>query len=195
MRGQVGDQPLAGPKEEEFVQQHLGPDGDAIASLGDEFRWPGRGDDARVAGTLACRSVSFAADHAAVGPDFDFDCFGVLGSGEVLVGQAAPGALLLVFGQIAEIFDFGQMAVASPLRRGIVRLLAARAFPATAGGRGCLRTFFLLRLFAEELMFQLSDSRLEFLDLLLELGFSPSAALELSFPIVGLLSCLKKLSK
>ena len=54
---------------------------------------------------------------------------------------------------------------------------------APAGGRGCLRTVFLLRLFAEELMLQLSDFRLEFLDLPLELGFSPFAELELGFPI------------
>jgi hypothetical protein len=110
-----------------------------------------------------------------VGSDIDIDRFGVLGSGEALVGQAAPGALLLIFRQIARIFDDGQMVVASPLRRGIVGLLTARA-PATAGGRGCLRTGFLLRLLAEELMFQLSDFRLQFLDLLLELGFSLFAA-------------------
>jgi hypothetical protein len=111
-----------------------------------------------------------------------------------LVGQAAPGALLLVFGQIAGIFDDGQMVVVSPPRRGIVGLLAARA-PAAAGGRGCLRTVFLLRLFAEDLMFQLFDFRLQFLDLLLELGFSPFAALELGFPKVGLLSRVKQLLK
>jgi len=183
VRGQVGDQPVAGPKEEEFVQKHLGPDGDAIAPLGNEFGCPGRGDDARVPGTLACRSVSPAADDAAVGSDIDFDRFGVLGSGEAFVGQAAAGALLLVFGQIAEIFDDGQIVVASPLRRGIAGLLAARA-PAAAGGRGCLRTVFLLRLFAEELMFQLFDFRSNFLDLRLEIGFSPLAALELGLPSV-----------
>jgi hypothetical protein len=141
---------------------------------------------------LASRSVSLAADHAAVGSDFDFDRFGVLGSGEALVGQAAPRALLLVFGQIAGIFDYGQMIVASPLRRGIAGLLAARAFPAV-GGRGCFRTVFLLRFFAEQLMFELFDFRFPFLDLLLELGFSLFAALELGFPIVGLLSSLKQL--
>jgi hypothetical protein len=75
---------------------------------------------AGVAGTLACRSVSLAADNGAVGSDTDFDHFGVLGSRKALVGQAAPGTLLLVFGQIAEIFDAGQMAVVSPPRYGIV---------------------------------------------------------------------------
>jgi hypothetical protein len=102
--------------------------------------------------------------------------------------------LLSVFGQIANIFDDGQMVVASPLRRWIVGLLAARA-PAAAGGHGCLRTVLLLRLFPEELMFQLFDFRLQFPDLLLELGFSPFAALELGFPIVGLLSRLIQLPK
>lgn len=34
VRGQVGDQAVAGPIKEELVQQHLGPDGDTIASLG-----------------------------------------------------------------------------------------------------------------------------------------------------------------
>jgi len=81
--GQKRDQPVAGPKEEELVQQHLGPDGDAIASLVDQFGGPGRRDDAAVVGTVACRSVTFAVDDAAVGSDFDFDRFGVLGSGEV----------------------------------------------------------------------------------------------------------------
>jgi len=137
VRAQVGDQPMAGPKEEELVQQYLGPDGDAITPLGDELGCPGRGDDAGVADTLTCRSVSFASDNAAVGLDFDFDRFGVFGSGEAFVGQAALGALLLVFGQIAEIFDNGQMVMASPLWRRIVGLLATTAFLA-AGGRGCL---------------------------------------------------------
>jgi hypothetical protein len=127
-----------------------------------------------------------------VGPDFDFDRFGVLGSGEAVVGQAAPGALLLVFGQITEIFDFGQKVVVSPLWRGIVGLLAATAFP-VAGGRGCLRTVLFLRLLAEELMFQLFNSCPQFPDLLLEIGFSLLAALELGFPIVGLLSRFNQL--
>ena len=100
---------------------------------------------------------------------------------------------MMVFGQIAEIFDDGQMVVASPLRRGIVGLLAARAFPAAAGGRGCLRTFFLLRLFAEEIMFQLFDFPLKFPVLLLQFGFSLFATLELGFPKSGLLSLLEQL--
>ncbi len=42
-------------------------------------------------------------------------------------------------------------------------------------------------------MFQLFDFRLEFLDSLLQLGFTLFAALELGFPIVGLLSRLEQL--
>ena len=63
--------------------------------------------------------VSFAADHATVGLDFDFDRLGVLGPRKVMVRPAALGALLLIFGQIAGFFDLRQMLVIAPFRPGI----------------------------------------------------------------------------
>lgn len=104
-----------------------------------------------------------------------------------MVRQAALGALLLIFGQIAEFFDLRQMLVISPFRPGIAGLLTARAFSA-AGGRRCLRTIRFLRLPAEELVFQLFDLRLQFLDFPFEFGFPLLAPLELGLPIAGLLS-------
>ena len=110
-----------------------------------------------------------------------------------MASTTSAGLVVMLIARLrSHCLDDGQILVASPLRRGIVGLLAARAFPA-AGGRGYLRTFFLLRLFSEELMFQLFDFRLQFLDFLLELRFPPFNALELGFPIVGLLSGLKQL--
>jgi hypothetical protein len=83
------------------------------------------------------------------------------------------------------------MVVISPLRRGIARLLAATALRAIVR-RACLGTFLLLRLLAEELMFQVFDFPLEFLVLPQKLGFSLLASLVLGFPIAGLLTLLEQ---
>jgi hypothetical protein len=87
------------------------------------------------------------------------------------------------------------MVVSSSFGSGLAGLLTAWAFSAGGRGSGFLGPLCLLRLLAEELMFQLSDSGLEFLDFPLELGFPRFAALELSFPIAGLLSQLKQVQQ
>ena len=63
--------------------------------------------------------------------------------------------------------------------------IAAEKTAANKGAMGLIRSSRSISPSAEELMLQLSDFRLEFLDLPLELGFSPFAVLELGFPIVG----------
>ena len=77
-------------------------------------------------------------------------------------------------------------------RSGVFGLLAASAFSA-AGRRGLLRSFPLFGLLAEQLMFQLCNSGSEFLDFLLEFDFPLLGALELGFPIAGLLSLVEQL--
>lgn len=123
--GQVGDQAMAGTKEQELVQQHLDPDGDAVASLGDEFRGGGGGDDAAVAGAATGGAIARAADEAAMGADLDFDGFGIFGAGERDIRQSAIGTVSLVRGEIMDFFDDGQMVVASSLGCGVAGLLTA----------------------------------------------------------------------
>jgi hypothetical protein len=144
------------------------------------------------AGTLTGGAVSPAADHAAMRTDLDFQGFGVLGAGERFVGQATTGAALLVWGQVVGFFDWGQVVMRAMSRSRVFRLLAAPAFSA-AGRRGFLRSVPLFRLLAEQLMFQLCNSGLEFLDFVLEFDFPLLGALELGFPIAGLLSLVEQL--
>jgi hypothetical protein len=183
--GQIGDQPLAGAKEQELVQQHLHPDGDAIASFGNQF-WGRRGrEDAGPAGAVTGGAVAFPANHAAMGADLDFQGFGVLGAGEGFVGQAALGAVLLVGGQVVEFFDGGQVVMGAMSGAWVVGLLAASA-GAAAGGRGLLGAVLFFGLPAEQSMFELFHGGLKFLDFLLECGFPLLGGLELGSPIARL---------
>ena len=111
----------------ELVEQNLHPHRHTQHTFGDQLRRRGRGDRSRTVRAGARPLITSPSDASAIGSNLDLDLFGILG----VAGRERRAALrahTLVFGQLAEILDHGQVAVVSPFRTGPILLLAPLAW-------------------------------------------------------------------
>ena len=111
----------------ELVEQNLHPHRHTQHALGNQLRRRRRGDGSRTVRAGAGPLVASSTDPSAIGLDLDLDLFGILG----VAGRdrrAALRAHTLVFGQLVEFLDHGQMAVVTPLRTGSIFPLATLAW-------------------------------------------------------------------
>ena len=119
----LGKQPLRGPVAGELVEQDLHPHGDAQQSLGDQLGGGWSGEGSRTVRAGACPLVPSPPDAPTIRSDLDLDRFGILG----VAGRERRAALranALLFRQLAEFLDHGQVAVVPPCRIGPILALA-----------------------------------------------------------------------
>ena len=121
--------------------------------------------------------VTSSPDPSAIRPNFDLDLFGILGvAGRE--GRTALRAHTLVFGQLAEIFDDGQVAVVPPLRTGPILPLASLA---RRGGVLIITLAFkVIRAIPGRRFFALSTE-----ELILELAVLTAKLFDLGFEVLG----------
>jgi hypothetical protein len=129
------------------------------------------------------------ADEPAMGPDFDFQDGGVLGTAEGGKGSAAAPAQALLRGEFVLFADGGEVGVVTAARARPAGLLAAPS----AGRRGRVRGGWNrggsgagLGLRAEELLLAETELGAELFDLLLEEGLPLHGAVVHGLPVAGL---------
>ena len=185
LQAKISPDPVHGHGQQILEHEQLDDEVHREQALFDQLGRRRGGDDPGSIRTFAGLAVAEAPGDPALQPHYPIDLFGWLRDGEKIERQAAPRAMLLVFGKIPDLLDCGKLGMSAPPVAGrstplspAGRALCAVARRITGGGRFLLRLILgggglFLRLAAKDPVRQVLHLGCQRLDLSLQIGDQP----------------------